>query len=335
LPCIGIGGLWNWIDSQTGEGITELDRIAWADREVIFIPDSDIWSRPDLQKAVYALGKEIERRGAKFFVTVLPQDGGSEKVGLDDFLIKHTVNELGELKRVKLKDSCLKQHHDWWKRWKQSKAKKPTGNTNTNPIELPKGVKLWDIHAAQQELTSSPYSGDVLEMALAVAASLPIARRDGTPPVWALCVGVPSSDKTECVSTLKLAPEVYFLDTLTENSFVTGYLDSAGTPVKDLLPELNGKCLVVKDYTTLFSMKDETIKKILGDMQTIYDGHFFKYTGTRGRVAYESAFSHIGCITPLALSSHHRYMAMIGSRFLFYRTLPLTQKQQSEGFDKI
>src|SRR5215510_12022540 len=164
LPCIGIGGLWNWIDSQTGEGITELDRIAWADREVIFIPDSDIWARPDLQKAVYAFGKEIERRGAKFFVTVLPQDGGSEKVGLDDFLIKHTVNELGKLKRVNLKHSSLKQHHDWWKRWKQSKAKKPTGNTNSNPIELPKGVKLWDIHAAQQELTSSPYSGDVLEM---------------------------------------------------------------------------------------------------------------------------------------------------------------------------
>jgi len=334
LPCVGIGGLWNWIDRRTGEGIAELDRIAWVDREVIFIPDSDIWTRPDLQRAVYAFGKELEGRGTRFFVTVIPQDG-SEKVGLDDFLIKHTVDELEKLKRLTLKHSSLKQHQNWWKQWKRAKANQSTGPAKSDLVDLPNGVTLQDIHAVQQELTSSPYSGDVLEISLAVAASLAIAHRDGTPPVWLLCVGVPSSDKTECVSAMKSTPEVYFLDTLTENSFITGYLDSAGHPVMDLLPELDGKCLVVKDYTTLFSMKDETIKKILGDMQSIYDGAFAKFTGTRGLVAYEAMFSHIGCITPLALSSHHRYMAMIGSRFLFYRTLPLTQKQQSEGLEKI
>jgi hypothetical protein len=334
LPCISIGGLWSWIDRQTGEGIAELDQIAWVNREVIFIPDSDIWSRPDLQRAVHAFGKEIEGRGARFLVTVIPQDG-SEKIGLDDYLMKHTVDELRKLKSITLKHLSLRQYDPWWKQWRVNKTRKRNESFKANPVDLPKGVKLRDIHAAQQEITSSPHSGDLLETALAVAASLPIAIRDGAPPVWLLCVGVPSSDKTECVSAMKLTPEVYFLDTLTENSFITGYLDSAGNHANDLLPELKGKCLVVKDYTTLFSMKDETIKKILGDMQSIYDGTFSKFTGTRGLVSYESAFSHLGCITPLALSSHHRYMAMIGSRFLFYRTLPLTQAQQNEGFDKI
>ncbi|MCH8056133.1 MAG: hypothetical protein IH857_08305, partial [Deltaproteobacteria bacterium] len=58
-----------------------------------------------------------------------------------------------------------------------------------------------------------------------------------------------------------------------------------------------------------------------------------RYTGTRGRVAYNTLFSHIGCITPLALSNHHRYMAMIGGRFLFYRVLPLTEIERTEGFN--
>ena len=60
LACIGLGGLWNWIDKTTGEGIDELGMIAWPDRKTIIVPDSDIWMRPDLQKAVYAFGKELE-----------------------------------------------------------------------------------------------------------------------------------------------------------------------------------------------------------------------------------------------------------------------------------
>src|SRR5262249_40082874 len=57
-----------------------------------------------------------------------------------------------------------------------------------------------------------------------------------------------------------------------------------------------------------------------------------RFTGTRGRVNYETIFPHIGCITPLALSSHHRYMASIGGRFLFYRVLPLTEEEKADGF---
>jgi hypothetical protein len=33
LTCIGLGGLWNWVEKATGEGIEELGTIAWPDRE--------------------------------------------------------------------------------------------------------------------------------------------------------------------------------------------------------------------------------------------------------------------------------------------------------------
>lgn len=194
-------------------------------------------------------------------------------------------------------------------------------------------TSLLKIHAAQAELTSSNYSHDLLELSLADAISLPISEDDGSALVWLMAVGPPSSDKTETVLTVTDLPTVYRLDTLTENAFISGYVNPDGSEPKDLLAELGGKCLLVKDYTTLFSLREETVKKILGDLQSIYDGEFTKFMGTRGRVSHRARFSQVGCITPLALSVHHRYMAMIGGRFLFYRVLPLSEAERTEGFE--
>ena len=62
---IGLGGLWNWKDKQSWKGIEELQRLSFADRDVVIVPDSDTWSRDDLQQAVYAFGKYLDFRGAK------------------------------------------------------------------------------------------------------------------------------------------------------------------------------------------------------------------------------------------------------------------------------
>jgi hypothetical protein len=129
------------------------------------------------------------------------------------------------------------------------------------------GVTLMDVHAAQQEITSSPYSGDYLELALATVLSLRFAERDGA-LIWLLGVGAPSSDKTESVLGLRQMPQTYLLDSLTENSFISGYVNADGTPATDLLGELTGKCLLIKDLTTLFSLKEDILKRVLGDLQS-------------------------------------------------------------------
>src|SRR3989442_1145767 len=60
--CVAIGGLWNW--QIRGRTIADLDRIDWYEREAVIVPDSDIWTRPDLLQPVFALGKELEGRPA-------------------------------------------------------------------------------------------------------------------------------------------------------------------------------------------------------------------------------------------------------------------------------
>jgi len=122
--------------------------------------------------------------------------------------------------------------------------------------------RLAQMHALQEELTSSPHSHDVLELALATAISPAVPNRDTTAPIWLLIVGVPSSDKTATVLLLKDSLSTYYLDTFTPSSFASGFVNpnpEAKKTRKDLLPLLNGKCLIVKDMTPLFSGRSDKV----------------------------------------------------------------------------
>jgi uncharacterized protein YlzI (FlbEa/FlbD family) len=196
--------------------------------------------------------------------------------------------------------------------------------------------RLVQIHNTLGSLTSSPYSHDVVELALATATSLPLYGKEHPAPIWLLIAGAPSSGKTEAVLLLKEAQSIKYLDAMTENSFASGYVDSKSGegPKQQLLPELDGKCLVIKDLTTIFSMREDRVRKILGDLQSIYDGEYVKATGTVGVMTFKSTFAMVACVTPLALRKHHNYMSMIGGRFLVIRLLPLTDEERDSGFER-
>jgi len=58
LACVAVGGLWSW--QTAGRPIADLDRIDWVARETVIVPDSDVWTRPDLIQPVFA-----PRQGAR------------------------------------------------------------------------------------------------------------------------------------------------------------------------------------------------------------------------------------------------------------------------------
>ena len=204
-----------------------------------------------------------------------------------------------------------------------------------SPTSLP-GQRLEQIHWLLDDLTSSPSSHDIMELAMAVVTSLDISQKDETPLVWLIIVGVPGSDKTQRVLTLQGCENTMFLDALTPNSFASGYVnDKTGEPAKSLLPQLDEKSLIIKDLTTLFSQRSDNVQKILGDLQSIYDGSYSKATGTVGVLSCESRFAILACITPQALRKHQGYMSSIGGRFLCFGIEPLTETEKEEGFDRI
>jgi putative DNA primase/helicase len=126
LTCVAIGGLWNW---QVGrQPIADLDWIDWCDRETLIVPDSDVWTRLDLLQPVFAVGKELEGRGARVSVLKLPPGPDGTKVGLDDYLRVSSRDAFGALPRLPLKHAALGRASAWWREWvKRRDAESPEG----------------------------------------------------------------------------------------------------------------------------------------------------------------------------------------------------------------
>lgn len=201
-------------------------------------------------------------------------------------------------------------------------------STNVTTTQTPKGYGISSLLQDISNIVSLPE--ELVRCVFAVALS---TKLNLYPPLWLMLVGVPSSAKTDLVSLLRKLDFVYFIDSFTMNPFASGYVPAGkGEKTYDLLPELNEKCFVCKDYTTIFSLNEETTKKLLGELVSIYDGEFAKFSPTRGYKTYKSSFSHIGCITPAALNRHQKYLNIVGPRFLFYRIPTLSDERKVKGF---
>lgn len=139
LPCLGLGGLWNFLIKGTAIAIAELTTIAWMRRPVTIVPDSDVWARPDLLHAVYALGRELARQGAVVDVSMLPPAPGGAKVGLDDdYLVAHSVEDFAALTRVKLTEQkAWEAQRQWYESWLKRKTMDTPGQGQAFAFEDP------------------------------------------------------------------------------------------------------------------------------------------------------------------------------------------------------
>ena len=157
IPAAGIAGLWNWKGADSWDGIPELKEIPFVDREVVIVPDNDIWTqkRIDLQKAVYSLGKYLETCGAKVSVIVLPPS--INKIGADDyFAAGHSTDEFDQLRRLRLNDLPLAQHKKWYAEWKELREAQPKSEgktlpafmTDTEPVQWPSTPPTYSMQSS-------------------------------------------------------------------------------------------------------------------------------------------------------------------------------------------
>ena len=92
-------GVWGFKGKNRDGGITflaDFDNIALKGRRVIIGYDSDVSSKPEVKKAMERLGEHLHRKGANLHVVFFPQEGAN-KVGVDDYLITHPIEELQAL----------------------------------------------------------------------------------------------------------------------------------------------------------------------------------------------------------------------------------------------
>ena len=111
LCCVGLSGLWNWSDGKK-ELIKDFELIKFEGRQVFIVPDND-WQKPNkhghqknLEAAVKLLAHKLKKLGAEVSIILLPQS--DEKVGLDDYLCVHSVDDLKSLQNIQIADTQSK-----------------------------------------------------------------------------------------------------------------------------------------------------------------------------------------------------------------------------------
>ncbi len=176
LACVALGGLWNW--QVSGRPIADLDRVDWCERETLIVPDSDVWTRPDLVQPVFALGKELEGRGARVAVRKLPSGADGAKVGLDDYLRAHAPDELDQLPRLGMKHPTFTRTATWWRDWSRRKDQLDAEAEPSVLELLERGETLRLVHPALDVVDGVLFYGVPVGDKLTVITS----RREGFTP---------------------------------------------------------------------------------------------------------------------------------------------------------
>jgi hypothetical protein len=115
IGCIVLPGVWNWFIKFGEESIplAQLALIEWPLYTVEICFDSDALHNAHVRRAELALAQWLKGRGAsKVSIVRLPSGGDGGKVGLDDYLIQHSVAAFEALPRVEQRDLPLDQAID-------------------------------------------------------------------------------------------------------------------------------------------------------------------------------------------------------------------------------
>lgn len=133
-----------------------------------------------------------------------------------------------------------------------------------------------------------------------------------TDPLWLQIIGAPSSGKTELLNAIEDFPKVFSISDFTTSTLISGKKDSS------LLSHLDGKIIVMKDFTTILSKRHDDLKIIMSQLREVYDGKFSKGFGTGEHQKWSGHVGFIGGCTD-AYDRHYGVIGQMGERFLLYR----------------
>src|SRR3990167_4550601 len=144
-----------------------------------------------------------------------------------------------------------------------------------------------------------------------------IANRLKGDPIWLFLTAPSGSGKSELLSSVSECEEVFTVSSITSNTLISGSLPKSGQD-PSLLPKLDGKVLVMKDFTSLLSQQVSELEEIIGILIDAYDGVTKKIYGNGAIRYYKSRFGIIAGVTN-AIEKFSITHAALGARFLKYR----------------
>ncbi len=169
----------------------------------------------------------------------------------------------------------------------------------------------------------TPQDHEALEIILTGA----LDRKIPGDPSWWYLIGAPASSKTEQINAMAGLKCVYPLDTLTPQTFVSGLTRNnketgEPEPIGGLLRKMDGKTLMVKDFTTILQGNKDNREEIFGQLRSIYDGKFEKGFGTLPEpIRIKATIGAVFGVTPI-VDKYTNLQSLLGERHLKIRINP-------------
>jgi hypothetical protein len=149
-------------------------------------------------------------------------------------------------------------------------------------------------------------------------------------PVWLLIVGPSSGGKTELINIFTSLNFVFEVDELTESTFLSG-MRMQGNKSPSLLDQIgNVGCIVMKDFTSVLTMRQEKREAIQSQLRQIYDGKFNKKTGNGENPSWVGKINFLGGVTD-AVYTVGEQSADMGRRTINY-VLPHQDRQITASY---
>lgn len=135
--------------------------------------------------------------------------------------------------------------------------------------------------------------------------------------LWVHFIGASGSGKTELLGMFLDLEDIYLIDMLTPQTFLSGM---PGRNDASLLPQLNGKIMIFKDFTIVMSQNKDAKNEIMGQLRGIYDGHLKKPFGNGKVREWKGKVGLITGVTTMVDFTQQATTAL-GERFIHYRVI--------------
>jgi hypothetical protein len=189
-----------------------------------------------------------------------------------------------------------------------------------NKVELSLSLDIVK-KAAREYLHFGHEGGDsVVDVLMAV----PVANKLDADPLWIQIVAPSAQMKTELCGGYSNYEDAVMLSSLTSKTLISGRITSNRQNCS-LLFKLDGKLLVIKDFTSILSGRREDRAEIFAQFREIYDGQYSKSFGTGESISWEGKIGMVVGVTPI-IERFWSHNQALGERFLVYRLRGQTQE---------
>jgi len=152
--------------------------------------------------------------------------------------------------------------------------------------------------------------------------------------IWIYVIATSGNFKSEFCRAINKLDDVFQLDKLTPNTLISGKIEKK-KPVIGLLPKIDGKILVIKDFSSILTMYADKRKEIFGQLRNIYDCQVkYGFGQFNKRIEISAKIGALIFTTPI-IDRFTSLEAQLGSRFLSIRHYPYNETDSEIRREKI